>query len=365
MGPRLKLVINYTIIISISLYFSLKYTSYDKDDIQFSVIDYKKITHKNENKHFLNENQKFINKMVLNNIIAIFTLSNILFFTTFCVDSINNIDLSWGLMIFYLLKFNYLSMIDIFKKIDHSFSKSIISNSSIFIVIIPVFLFSVKHIFFVLRAFKGFEKREVDFRYKEYSLNKGEYDINKKIKNWIAIYFNFHFMNCFIIGFIVFPIVECVVLMAFNFISTENLFTLKSYDNEINKRFLIFWLGFIFSIIAITIETISDEQLTKFRQRKAKSGGKEKSQIIFEGLWKVSRHPNYFGEILFYWTLIIINYALLGKLQIHNFLGSIVMTLVFLTYSIPVMEKYMHHKHLEEYEKYSKQVPAKLFPMIY
>ena len=54
---------------------------------------------------------------------------------------------------------------------------------------------------------------------------------------------------------------------------------------------LIFGIGFIF-------EAVADAQLAKF-----KKNPKNKGKIMKQGLWKYSRHPNYFGEMLLWWGI--------------------------------------------------------------
>ena len=53
-------------------------------------------------------------------------------------------------------------------------------------------------------------------------------------------------------------------------------------------------LGFLF-------ESISDVQLTRFRANEANKGA-----VLQTGLWKYSRHPNYFGELCVWWGLFLV-----------------------------------------------------------
>jgi steroid 5-alpha reductase family enzyme len=53
---------------------------------------------------------------------------------------------------------------------------------------------------------------------------------------------------------------------------------------------LVFYTGFFF-------EAVADQQLQRFR-RVRKPG-----QVLDKGLWRYSRHPNYFGEALLWWGL--------------------------------------------------------------
>jgi steroid 5-alpha reductase family enzyme len=55
-------------------------------------------------------------------------------------------------------------------------------------------------------------------------------------------------------------------------------------------------LGALVCAAGITTETIADLQLTRFR---SKRGGK--SKVMDAGLWRYSRHPNYFGDCVMWW----------------------------------------------------------------
>jgi steroid 5-alpha reductase family enzyme len=48
--------------------------------------------------------------------------------------------------------------------------------------------------------------------------------------------------------------------------------------------------------IGILIETIADWQMSHFRRTRTKQG-----EVMDRGLWRYSRHPNYFGEMLVQW----------------------------------------------------------------
>jgi steroid 5-alpha reductase family enzyme len=59
-------------------------------------------------------------------------------------------------------------------------------------------------------------------------------------------------------------------------------------------------LGVAGALTAVAIELFSDEQLRKFRETDAYHDG----VAMRQGLWKYSRHPNYFGEVLFWLSMI-------------------------------------------------------------
>src|SRR5207344_1468442 len=56
-------------------------------------------------------------------------------------------------------------------------------------------------------------------------------------------------------------------------------------------------IGFGVWIVGILCETIADWQLRRFIDRPHR----KPNEIMTDGLWKYSRHPNYFGEITAWW----------------------------------------------------------------
>lgn len=113
-------------------------------------------------------------------------------------------------------------------------------------------------------------------------------------------------------------------------------------------------LAIIITSAAIFLEALADKQLANFINNR-----KNPHQMIKNGLWAVSRHPNYFGEILFWWGLYL--FALSADILAYwVILGPISVTLLFNIVSIPMMEK----RNLEkkpEYDNYKKRV-SRLVP---
>jgi steroid 5-alpha reductase family enzyme len=62
---------------------------------------------------------------------------------------------------------------------------------------------------------------------------------------------------------------------------------------------------FLLAGLGIAIGRVADRQLDAFmRENEARRGrGEEKIPILDQGLWRTSRHPNYFGEQLFWWSI--------------------------------------------------------------
>jgi steroid 5-alpha reductase family enzyme len=105
-------------------------------------------------------------------------------------------------------------------------------------------------------------------------------------------------------------------------------------------------IGFILWLIGFAFETIGDYQLSVFIKSK-----RNKEDIMQTGLWKYTRHPNYFGEVLVWWGIFII------VLPVENgFLGiisPIIITFLLLRVSgIPLLEaKYKENPQFQAYKK--------------
>lgn len=103
--------------------------------------------------------------------------------------------------------------------------------------------------------------------------------------------------------------------------------------------------GCIVCLASATIQLIADKQSHDFR---AANPGK----VCNVGLWKHGRHPNYFGEIQFWWGIWIM-YASLNGIDIYIG-GAIAMTALFLGISIPLMEN-RQLANKPDYAAYRKQ----------
>ncbi len=119
---------------------------------------------------------------------------------------------------------------------------------------------------------------------------------------------------------------------------------------EPSVNFLII-LGFMIIVGATMIQFIADRQMLRFRLANA-----GKKRCIDEGLWKYSRHPNYFGEVAVWWGVWIMSAGGIGNFDLHV-IFPILMTMLFLFISIPMMEKKIIASR-PEYGEYRKRVSS-------
>lgn len=113
-------------------------------------------------------------------------------------------------------------------------------------------------------------------------------------------------------------------------------------------------LGALVWIFGFIFESISDKQLAEFIKNPANKG-----KIMQSGLWRYSRHPNYFGEVTQWWGIWLI------ALGVPNgwvgIIGPLTITILILKVSgIPLLEKKMEGR--PEFENY-KERTSKFIPL--
>ncbi len=93
-------------------------------------------------------------------------------------------------------------------------------------------------------------------------------------------------------------------------------------------------LAFAVGIGGIAFEFFADNQLHAFVK-----GPKQPGETLRTGLWKYSRHPNYLGEIMIWWSLFLFGYSADPTWWTWGLIGPVAMTVMFLGVSIPLLEK--------------------------
>jgi steroid 5-alpha reductase family enzyme len=109
----------------------------------------------------------------------------------------------------------------------------------------------------------------------------------------------------------------------------------------------IYWfaaVGAVVWLFGIIFEAVGDYQLREFLKTKAKG------QIMQSGLWRYSRHPNYFGEVTAWWgaAIVALSYG-----QLWGLIGAATITILILKVSgIPLLEqRYVKDKAFQAYAK--------------
>jgi len=113
------------------------------------------------------------------------------------------------------------------------------------------------------------------------------------------------------------------------------------------------YIGLAVWIIGYIFEVVGDNQLKSFIKKPENKG-----RLMKTGLWKYTRHPNYFGEATMWWGIFII--ALSSPNGWLGIISPIVITLLLLFVSgVPMLEKkYKNHPEFAEYAlRTSKFIP--------
>lgn len=120
------------------------------------------------------------------------------------------------------------------------------------------------------------------------------------------------------------------------------------------QYYLLIFLGIALFTIGFIIESIADIQLLHFQKNR-----KDKNEILNQGLWAWSRHPNYFGESLLWWGFYCISLGITG--QFLTILSPLLMTFLLLKVSGVTMLDKVLQQSKPRYVEYMKKTNA-FFP---
>ncbi|MBX7242768.1 MAG: DUF1295 domain-containing protein [Bacteroidia bacterium] len=185
------------------------------------------------------------------------------------------------------------------------------------IVCILVSIWGIRLSGYIHRRNKGAAE---DFRYQEWRNAWGK---SFYIRSYLQVYM--------LQGFFLFLIALPVLI-----INTSSGSPLKITDIA---GFIIWAGGFL-------LESIADHQLAQFKKNRANKG-----KIMESGLWKYSRHPNYFGEVVLWWGIGIMGLGVPGGWI--GLAGPLTITVLILFVSgVPMLEKkYEGRSDFEAYKR--------------
>lgn len=112
---------------------------------------------------------------------------------------------------------------------------------------------------------------------------------------------------------------------------------------------LLDYLGVLLFATGLIFESVGDEQLRRFRSQRSNKG-----KVLDTGLWRYTRHPNYFGEALLWWGFGLIGLATGG---VPGLLGPAALTYLLLRVSgVALLESALVAK--PGYDDYAARTPA-------
>ena len=135
------------------------------------------------------------------------------------------------------------------------------------------------------------------------------------------------------------------------------LTALSSFTGVIMNN--LFFVGLVIYVLGLVIEIVADQQKTVFRREP-----KNKDKFITTGLWSLSRHPNYLGEILLWSGIAIMSVSSLQGLQYLTLISPLFVYILLVYISgIRLLENQAEKKwgHLDSYKEYVKNTPSLFF----
>ena len=111
--------------------------------------------------------------------------------------------------------------------------------------------------------------------------------------------------------------------------------------------------GALIWLLGLLVEAVADAQKAAFRAKEENRG-----RFVASGLWRYSRHPNYFGEMLVWWGLFIYAVPVLHGAAFAVVIGPVFITLLLLLVSgIPPLERSADEKYGSDmaYREYKRR----------
>lgn len=144
------------------------------------------------------------------------------------------------------------------------------------------------------------------------------------------------------------------LLQSFIFMSIMPITAIKHFINEVQVS-VFSWFWIVLFVVSLLAESIADLQLYRFKQNIS-----NRDKVCDIGLWRYSRHPNYFFE----WTLwlsvsgfsISVMYSLMGLSSIVVLLAPITLWVIFFVFTIRLTEEQALKKRPNAYSNYQKTV---------
>ena len=187
------------------------------------------------------------------------------------------------------------------------------------LITLPIIFWATRLTLNWIISWQGFEHE--DFRYINLkNTNKFKAEINN--------FFGIHLFPTFIVNICLYPLIYV-------------------FTNKVDINFGLY-IASIFTFFAVILETVADEQMRKFRLNPNNKGKTMKYK-----LWKYSRHPNYLGEIGFWFGIYFMGVSS-GFAPFWIIICPLLMLALFVFVSCPMMDQ-RSLKNRSDYKDYMEK----------
>lgn len=258
--------------------------------------------------------QVLFNELLINQFLGLLAFFHLIFIWALLKKDYSVIDIAWGLGFILVTAIAY------------TLNRSPDLRSHL--VLAAVTLWGARLAIYLLM--RNLKKSEEDYRYREMREKWG-----KKT--------NFHaYAKIFMLQ----PIILFFIALPTSITVARSTLPLNWFD----------YIGFGLFTVGWIIETLADYQMNTFKADPANKG-----KLIRVGVWKNSRHPNYFGEMLVWWGLGFV--ALNSVFIIASFFGAMMITYLLINVTgAPLLEaKYKDNPDFENYMKETNAFIPKIF----
>jgi steroid 5-alpha reductase family enzyme len=235
---------------------------------------------------------------------VIFTFVTILFLVSVIIKRNDIADIAWGTGILLVAATSYLLQE----------TPSLIMS----IILTLVFLWGTR---LTLRIFLRNIKKDEDYRYKKWRDEWGRFF-------YLRSYFQVYLLQGIL-----------MIVVGYSTVHASVYATNLELGITVIAGIILWSIGYFF-------EVVGDYQLDRFIKSKPASGS-----VMSSGLWRYSRHPNYFGEVTMWWAIWLIISSL--PLSYLALISPLTITfLIFRVSGIPMLEKsFDNNPNFQEYKK--------------
>ncbi len=245
----------------------------------------------------------------LNALLLIISIVTLLWIVSVFIKNVSIVDIFWGLGFVIVNAFYYILNDEYF------------TRNTILLILVTVWGLRLS----IYLALRNIGKGE-DFRYREFRKNYGEK------RYWWISYFQTFLLQGILMWLISMPLIG------------------TQYFTKSDSLSIFDYIGIFFFIIGIIFEAGGDFQLSQFKKNPLNKG-----KVLNTGLWKYTRHPNYFGDSAVWWSFAFFSIAAGSYWTI---IGSVIMTLMIIKVSgIALLEKSLKSEK-PEYQEYIRKTSS-------